>query len=131
MIAQAHEGTDYELVPDRGDDQAYRIRLLSGPYAGVSYKYDEIKISDDGDQAKISFTYVDLKAAEGVIVNQTDFQQHIGWVLHGIILRLGADASLGILDEEGNEIGTSGDDDSAESADQRQILPKGDSAPPA
>jgi hypothetical protein len=47
----------YTLLDDANDASAYNVKLTSGPYAGVTYKYGEVSVREENDQGFLSWTY--------------------------------------------------------------------------
>ena len=39
------ENVDYEIIPDKGDEQAWNVRVLSGLYTETVLKYGVVKLA--------------------------------------------------------------------------------------
>ena len=39
------ENKDYEIIPDKGDEQAWNVRVLSGLYTETVLKYGVVKLA--------------------------------------------------------------------------------------
>ena len=40
------EGVDYQIIPDRSDEQAWNVRILKGPYTETVIKYGVVKFNE-------------------------------------------------------------------------------------
>lgn len=128
MTRDAIEGVDYEVVPIPGDDdQAYKVRFISGQYYGTECKYGTVRLKEDQEKdcAYLSFSYNILKEIEGTIVNVDDFEAHAAWILRSLLARLSIDASLGIKEADDNLR----DSDLSGPFDGRAVLSEGDTPP--
>lgn len=95
---QLREPLDYLILPDPNDEQQYLVRIEDGPYCGVIFKYDKIQIHEEKDHARISFTYTIIRDND-IILNRTDFHDHLSDILDSIIESLPSDAiSINIED---------------------------------
>ncbi len=47
---------DYELIPIP-DNNVYAIKLITGPFAGITYCYDKCSLEDEKDHATLNFEY--------------------------------------------------------------------------
>lgn len=78
---------DYTLLPDREDENHFAISITSGPYEGVIFKFNEIKIIEQKDSATFAFTY-SIGANVDVIVDRQDFEDHASRILDSLINEL-------------------------------------------
>lgn len=78
------EGVDFNLLPAPGDDQAYAIRVLSGPFEGVLYQYFAVNVAEQDGEGVLNYSF---DVVEGTIPDtaQDDFNQLTADVLHAII----------------------------------------------
>ena len=84
------ENKDYMFIPHPSDDQHYAVKILKGPYEGVTYYYTKFKgITEDNErlQAIVSFEYNVIEDL-GLITNQKDFQNAIGDILTAHITQI-------------------------------------------
>ena len=44
------ENKDYEIIPDKGDEQAWNVRVLSGLYTETVLKYGVVKFNGKGKE---------------------------------------------------------------------------------
>lgn len=51
------EGRDYILVENDLHEDHFSIQLAMNGYAGVVYKYGSVRITEEGDRARLSFAY--------------------------------------------------------------------------
>ena len=40
------EGVNYEIIPDKVDEQAWNVRILTGPFTETVLKYGVIKFNE-------------------------------------------------------------------------------------
>jgi hypothetical protein len=80
------EGVDYEVEVE-GDDGISTIRIISGPYEGIRYKYISVSVDENESLgfAKLSFKWNPITPNDSLIEDE-DFHNFIGAVLHRIIL---------------------------------------------
>lgn len=88
------EDEDYILIPDENDPLSYLVRIEKGNYLGVVYRYKLVQIREEGPlfdkHAKIEFTYDIVRQPEDIIVDKSDFEMHIGKILHSIMSTIAA-----------------------------------------
>ena len=84
-------GEDFEFVDSLKTDTA-AIRLLSGPYKDVVYRYTVMSMREnDDDSATLSFEYELLQLGEHYetkLRSDKKFQEHVGLILNTLILEL-------------------------------------------
>lgn len=78
---------DYTLLPDREDENHFAVSITSGPYEGVIFRFNEIKIIEQKDSATFAFSY-SIGANVDVIVDKQDFEQHASAILDSLINEL-------------------------------------------
>ena len=78
------EGVDFNLLPAPEDDQAYAIRVLTGPFTGVLYKYFTVRVDEIDGEGVLSYS---IETVEGEIDDtvKSEFDQLTADVLHAII----------------------------------------------
>ena len=100
------EGRDYLLLPDKDDDQAYVVRVVTGPFEGMMYRYYSVQIEERGDEANLKYT---TDIVEGAVPDTTysEFHQLTADILHSIIENfLDSDPeAIKFEDEDGRELG--------------------------
>lgn len=85
------EITDYIFVDDPSNDKVYAIKLTSGPYCNLIYKYGNIRLNEDteNDVCKLSFAYKIIYKPKNLdkidLDVNTEFKDYIGDVLSDIL----------------------------------------------
>jgi hypothetical protein len=85
------EITDYIFVDDPSNDKVYAIKLTSGQYSNLIYKYGSIRLNEDENNGvcKLSFAYKIIyipKNLDKIDLDTDDvFKNHIGDVLNDIL----------------------------------------------
>lgn len=84
------EGKDYLLVEDDLHSDQFLIKLTSGVYAGIVYRYGKVSIVEEKNRARLKFIYKICSAPDSFgdhsnITTNADFNNHIGEVLADII----------------------------------------------
>lgn len=94
------EGTDYILVPDPSDEQAFAVRVTSGLFEGILYKYDRLKVREieEDDQAVVEFNMLLIEGDIDQAV-QLEFEQLTTDILHAIF------TTMAYKEDNGNETG--------------------------
>ena len=83
-IDRLSEGVDYEFVPAANDEQAWQVRMLTGPFPETVIMFD--KLSVDGKEEQINFNFTIIESpAEDLTVDNIDLQQAVGSVLFYIL----------------------------------------------
>ena len=52
------ENVDYEIIPDRADDQAWNVRVLRGPYTETVLKYGVVRFNEIPKNMSFNFDIV-------------------------------------------------------------------------
>ena len=90
------ENKDYEIIPDKGDEQAWNVRVLSGLYTETVLKYGVVKFNGKGKEKYMSFNYDIIYTPDTELTKESvELQEFAGLMLEQIMAR-------GI--EEGNVI---------------------------
>ena len=90
------ENKDYEIIPDKGDEQAWNVRVLSGLYTETVLKYGVVKFNGKGKEKYMSFNFDIIYTPDTELTKESvELQEFAGLMLEQIIAR-------GI--EEGNVI---------------------------
>ncbi len=69
----------FELV-ELQDENTYSIRLISGPYTGIQYKYNKCSLSEEEDNATLHFEYDIIEDIKPGYDNK-EFEHYIGNIL--------------------------------------------------
>ena len=51
------EDKDYQIIPDKGDEQAWNVRILTGPFTESVLKYGVVKFNGKGKDKYMSFNF--------------------------------------------------------------------------
>ena len=90
------ENKDYEIIPDKGDEQAWNVRVLSGLYTETVLKYGVVKFNGKGKEKYMSFNFDIVYTPDTELTKESvELQEFAGLMLEQIMAR-------GI--EEGNVI---------------------------
>ena len=90
------ENKDYEIIPDKGDEQAWNVRVLSGLYTETVLKYGVVKFNGKGKEKYMSFNFDIIYTPDTELTKESvELQDFAGLKLEQIMAR-------GI--EEGNVI---------------------------
>ena len=90
------ENKDYEIIPDKGDEQAWNVRVLSGLYTETILKYGVVKFNGKGKEKYMSFNFDIIYTPDTELTKESvELQEFAGLMLEQIMAR-------GI--EEGNVI---------------------------
>lgn len=85
------EISNYIFVDDPTNDKIYAIKIVSGSYIDVVYKYANIKISEDDKKqtCTLSYSYRIISTPEAYdkqsLHADEDFKNHIGDILSDIL----------------------------------------------
>ena len=90
------ENKHYEIIPDKGDEQAWNVRVLSGLYTETVLKYGVVKFNGKGKEKYMSFNFDIIYTPDTELTKESvELQEFAGLMLEQIMAR-------GI--EEGNVI---------------------------
>jgi len=78
------EGTHYEIIPDRKDEQSWNVRMLAGPFTETVLKYGVIKFNEVPKNMSFNFTIVYSPDTE-LTVEDLRLQDSAGAVLEKIM----------------------------------------------
>lgn len=94
------ELTDYELVPSDEDDQAWNVRLLTGPFNETVLRFGAISLNEEGI---MSFNFHIVSSPDPELTTEiVELQEYAGDVLQAII-RDGMETGSVITKEKDNE----------------------------
>jgi len=78
------ENVDYEIIPDKGDDQAWNVRILRGQYTETVLKYGVIKFNEIPKNMTFNFDIIYSPDTE-LTVSNIDLQEFAGEMLEKIM----------------------------------------------
>ena len=55
------ENKHYEIIPDKTDDKAWNVRVLSGPYTETVIKYGVVKFNGEDKDMTFNFDIIYMK----------------------------------------------------------------------
>lgn len=79
------QGVDYEYVVDDKDVNSVHIKLMTGDYAGTTFKYGKVAIEEKDDNAYLQFNFDVLQSPIKKLDKMLEFRNHIGELLSHII----------------------------------------------
>ena len=78
------EGVDYKLIPAPDNEQAWNIRVLTGPYVETVVQFGAISINGPEEAINFNFTIIE-SPNDSLTVEDKQFQEFCGSVLHDVI----------------------------------------------
>lgn len=85
------EGKDYLLVEDDLHPDQFLIQLTGSQYAGIIYRYGNVSIVEEKNQARLKFIYQiesvpdSINLSQAALEKNTAFKNHIGEILAEIL----------------------------------------------
>ena len=90
------EDKHYQIIPDKGDEQAWNVRIMAGPYTETVLKYGVVKFNGKGKEKYMSFNFDIIYTPDTELKKENvELQEFAGNLLEQVMAR-------GI--EEGNVI---------------------------
>lgn len=84
------ENVDYIFKNAEDDSGLMNIKLVSGDYDGVEYRYGKVSVEEDkeSDKAYLSFEFDVIDPGENNLLEENmDFKNHIGIILQNIMMK--------------------------------------------
>ena len=78
------ENTHYEIIPDKGDEQAWNVRILSGQFTETVLRYGVVKFNGKKKDMTFNFDVVYSPDTE-LTVNNLELQDFAGIMLENIM----------------------------------------------
>jgi hypothetical protein len=78
------ENEHYEIIPDKGDDQAWNVRILSGTFTETVLKYGVVKFNGKKKDMTFNFDIVSTPDTE-LNVSNLELQDFAGMMLEQIM----------------------------------------------
>jgi hypothetical protein len=95
------EGVDYCYIFPDNDKESVHVKLLSGQYEGVVYKYGRVGVMEENDTAYLQFNYDVIESPiEGIDADE-NFKNAIGDLLKQLMMR--QLNNEGSIDEDGTD----------------------------
>ena len=73
------------VVLESASTGAYRLKLTTGPYAGIIFSYGGVRFDEQGDTCKLHFEY-EVHEDEGVTYVTSELENYLGDLLQFIIV---------------------------------------------
>ena len=83
-VDKLSEGIDYKLIPAPDNEQAWNIRVLTGPYIETVVQFGAISINGPDEAINFNFEIID-SPDDTLTPDNPMFQQMCGLVLHDVI----------------------------------------------
>ena len=80
------ENKHYEIIPDKTDDKAWNVRVLSGPHTETVIKYGVVKFNGEDKDMTFNFDIIYTPDTE-LKKEDVDLQVFAGTMLHEIMTR--------------------------------------------
>ena len=82
------ENKDYEIIPDKGDEQAWNVRVLSGLYTETVLKYGVVKFNGKGKEKYMSFNFDIIYTPDTELTKESiELQEFAGLMLEKIMAK--------------------------------------------
>ena len=78
------EGIDYQIIPDREDEQSWNVRILKGQYVETVLKYGTVRFNEIPKNMSFDFKIVYTPDTE-LKVSNVDLQEFAGYMLEKIM----------------------------------------------
>tara|TARA_B100000519_G_scaffold109770_1_gene95034 strand:- start:1128 stop:1445 length:318 start_codon:yes stop_codon:yes gene_type:complete len=80
------EGYHYQIIPDKGDDQAWNVRILAGMFTETVLRYGVIKFNGKGKEKYMSFNFDIVYTPDSELTNDSiELQEFAGNMLEQIM----------------------------------------------
>ena len=93
---------DYELIPAEDDEQAWNVRVLTGPYNETVLRFGSISINETDEGILTFHFYVVSSPDPDLTTENVDLQEYAGDLLQAII-RDGIETGSTITKEKDDE----------------------------
>ena len=82
------EGYHYQIIPDKGDDQAWNVRILAGMFTETVLRYGVIKFNGKGKEKYMSFNFDIVYTPDSELTNDSvELQEFAGLMLEKIMAK--------------------------------------------
>jgi hypothetical protein len=89
------QGIDYQFIIPENDDERIHIKIISGEYNGIIYKYGDIKLDENVDgmvYLQFKFDILESPIPEKKLANDVNFKNKLGDIACSVIsAKLGED----------------------------------------
>ena len=79
------QGVDYEYVVDDKDVNSVHIKLMTGDYAGTTFKYGKVGIDERDGKAYLQFNFNVIQSPIKKVEKKIEFRDYLGDLLTFII----------------------------------------------
>ena len=80
------EGIDYEIIPDKADEQAWNVRSLKGQYTETVLKYGTVRFNEIPKNMSFNFDIIYSPDSE-LTVNDVNLQDFAGALLEKVMAK--------------------------------------------
>ena len=80
------EGIDYEIIPDKADEQAWNVRILKGLFTETVLKYGTVRFNEIPKNMSFNFDIIYSPDSE-LTVNDVNLQDFAGALLEKVMAR--------------------------------------------
>jgi len=82
------EDKDYKIIPDKGDEQAWNVRLLSGEFTETVLKYGVVRFNGKGADKYMSFNFDIVYTPDTDLTKENkELQEFAGLLLEKIMAK--------------------------------------------
>jgi hypothetical protein len=82
------EDKDYQITPDKGDEQAWNVRLLSGEFTETVLKYGVVRFNGKGVDKYMSFNFDIVYTPDTDLTKENkELQEFAGLLLEKIMAK--------------------------------------------
>ena len=82
------EDKDYQIIPDKGDEQAWNVRILTGLFTESVLKYGVVKFNGKGKDKYMSFNFDIVYTPDTELTRENvELQEFAGNMLEQIMAR--------------------------------------------
>ena len=78
------ENVHYEIIPDRGDEQSWNVRILTGPFTETVIKYGVVRFNEIPGNMSFNFDIIYTPDSE-LKVSDEPLQDFVGEMLEQIM----------------------------------------------
>ena len=82
------EDKHYQIIPDKGDDQAWNVRILSGTFTETVLKFGVVKFNGKGEESYMSFNFEIVYTPDTELTKENKkLQEFAGILLEQVMAR--------------------------------------------
>ena len=100
------EDKHYQIIPDKGDEQAWNVRILSGTFTETVLKYGVVKFNGKGKDKYMSFNFEIVYTPDTELTKENLKLKEFAGILLEQVMARGIEESTVISREVKNENNT-------------------------